>query len=56
MPDIITQLDRISELSKLLLQMNRETDDKKFWQLQQRWNDIVAMNRLEDELNASHAN
>lgn len=54
MPSIMTQVDRIVELSRLLHQMCSEYDYKKFCKLQEKWDDLVAIYRLEDELNADH--
>ena len=51
MPDIVTQMDRLEELSKLLLEMSREFDNKKFRELDTKFGDLQALYKLEDELN-----
>ena len=53
MPDIITQVDRISELSSLLLEMTNVRDMKKFWELDRKFNELMALNKLEDDPNAN---
>lgn len=50
---IMTQLNRLQELSILLLAMTKEYDIKKFFELDHRFQEIVAMNKLEDEVNAT---
>jgi hypothetical protein len=51
MPDLMTQLDRVHELSEILLAMTREYDMKKFWALDRKFRDLKAIFKLEDELN-----
>ena len=51
MPDIMTVLDRLTELSRLLLEMSQEKDNKKFWELTKRFDEVKAIHKLEDELN-----
>jgi hypothetical protein len=49
----MTQIDRINELSRLLLQMCQEYDMNKFFELQRKFDDILTLNSLEDEINAN---
>ena len=56
MSDMIIQVDRLNELAKLHLQMAQEYDMKKFWELAKRFDDIVALNKLEDALNKENQN
>lgn len=50
---IMTQVDRLNELCKLHLQMCQEPDIKKFFELDKKFQEIVALNKLEDELNVN---
>lgn len=55
MADIMTLIERTQELSGLLLKMCQELnnlDDKKFWDLQQEFDSLIAINKLEDEINS----
>jgi len=54
MPDIMTQVDRLQELSSLLLQMIQEYDMKKFWKLDRKFQDLKMLHKLEDELNEAN--
>ena len=51
MPDIMTQLDRIKELSEILSQMSPDLPNNKFWKLSQKFDDLREIHRLEDEIN-----
>lgn len=51
MTSIMTRIDRGLELSTLLLEMCKEYDMKKFWELQAKFDNLVMLNKLEDELN-----
>ena len=48
---LLVQINRFAELCKLLEQMNKEYDMKKFFELDRRFKDIMAINKLEDEIN-----
>jgi len=50
-PGILVQVDRINELSKILLEMTKEHDNKKFWELDRKFKELKAIHTLEDELN-----
>lgn len=49
----MVQMDRAIELIHLLEEMKCETNNKRFWELDRRFQEIVELNKLEDELNAS---
>ena len=51
MPDIITQIDRLKTLSELLVEMCKEYNMEKFYELNRRFKERVAVDRLEDEIN-----
>jgi hypothetical protein len=51
MPDISTQLERLEELSKLLLEMSKEYNMVKFSELDRKFSALQAIYRLEDEVN-----
>ena len=51
MTDIVTQADRLSKLSKLLLEMCKEYDFKKFMKMQEEFENEIELNKLEDEVN-----
>ena len=52
MADIMTQVNRINEMSELLLEMFKEFyNTKRYRELSDRFDDLVAINRLEDEIN-----
>ena len=54
MPDILTLVNRIQEQSKLLLQMCREYDMRKFWELERKFQELNEIYRLEDKLNKEY--
>jgi hypothetical protein len=54
MTDILTHLDRLQELSELMLAMCKEYDMQKFFELDKKFKDTVAINKLEDEVNNEH--
>ena len=49
---IMTQVDRLKELSELHLQMAQEPDIHKFFELDKKFQDLITLYKLEDELNA----
>jgi hypothetical protein len=51
MTDIWTRLERVHELSVRLLEMCNESDMKRFFELDRKFQDFVMLNKLEDEIN-----
>ena len=51
MPDIVTMMSRLEELNELLLDMSREYNIKKFYELDRKFSELQAIHKLEDELN-----
>lgn len=49
MGDLLTSTKRLSNLCNLYLQMDREHNLKKFYELQKRFDEIVRESHLEDE-------
>ena len=53
MPDIATRIDRLHELSSLLLQMTQShihNNNDTFWKLNQEFKDLTTIYQLEDEI------
>ena len=52
MLDIMIRVDRLNELSRLLLEMCQEINAKKFYDLENKYRDTLNIYQLEDDLNA----
>lgn len=51
MPDLMTQLERLTKLAEILSRLYKEYDNKKFWALSKEFDNEVELHKLEDSLN-----
>jgi hypothetical protein len=55
MDDLTYQLDRLSEMSGLLVQMCEALHTDKFWELDKQFNNLIDIYNLEDSINKASA-